>query len=151
MSQYDEPKRLAEDLVAKRELQIREDCSNEDYDAWHAAEIKFEEEVGPKVFLALIAENQQLTNNRDMWRGQCDRQSEMLRLAHDMETQLKAEVAGLKTGYQAYEQVNAELKAEVEALRNALRPLLAHWDDVRPGESLNVDAARAAMGQGEQS
>lgn len=31
--------------------------------------------------------------------------------------QLRAEIAGLKTGYEAYEQVNAELKAEVEALR----------------------------------
>lgn len=30
---------------------------------------------------------------------------------------LRAEVAGLRTGYEAYEQVNAELKAEVEALR----------------------------------
>ncbi len=34
--------------------------------------------------------------------------------------QLRAEVAGLKTGYEAYERVNAELKAECEALRNAL-------------------------------
>lgn len=42
------------------------------------------------------------------------------------------------------------LIAENEALRNALRPLLANWDDLRPGESLNVDAARAAMGGGEQ-
>lgn len=31
--------------------------------------------------------------------------------------QLRAEVAGLRTGYEAYEQVNAELKAEVEVLR----------------------------------
>lgn len=31
--------------------------------------------------------------------------------------QLKAEIAGLKTGYEAYEQVNAGLKAEVEWLR----------------------------------
>jgi hypothetical protein len=30
---------------------------------------------------------------------------------------LKAEVAGLRTGYEAYERVNAELKAEVEKLR----------------------------------
>ena len=44
-----------------------------------------------------------------------------------------------------------QLKAENEALRNALRPLLAHWDDLKAGESINVDAARAAMGQGEQS
>ena len=44
-----------------------------------------------------------------------------------------------------------QLKAENEALRNAFRPLLAHWDDLKAGESINVDAARAAMGQGEQS
>lgn len=31
--------------------------------------------------------------------------------------QLRAEIAGLKTGYEAYEQVNAELKAECDALR----------------------------------
>ena len=31
--------------------------------------------------------------------------------------QLKAEVAGLKTGYEAYERVNAEMKAENERLR----------------------------------
>lgn len=37
--------------------------------------------------------------------------------------QLRAEVAGLRTGYEAYEQVNAELKAEVEKLRNAAAPL----------------------------
>lgn len=34
--------------------------------------------------------------------------------------QLKAENAGLKTGYEAYEQVNAGLKAEVEWLRKSL-------------------------------
>ncbi|WP_047711325.1 hypothetical protein [Pseudomonas lactis] len=34
--------------------------------------------------------------------------------------QLRAEVAGLKTGYEAYERVNAELKAEVEKLRKEL-------------------------------
>lgn len=33
--------------------------------------------------------------------------------------QLRAEVAGLKTSYEAYERVNAELKAEVEKLRTA--------------------------------
>ncbi|NWC20368.1 hypothetical protein HX787_07995 [Pseudomonas tolaasii] len=43
------------------------------------------------------------------------------------------------------------LKAENEALRNAFRPLLANWDDLKAGESINVDAARAAMGKGEQS
>lgn len=33
---------------------------------------------------------------------------------------LRAENAGLKTGYEAYERVNAELKAEVELLRSLL-------------------------------
>jgi DNA repair exonuclease SbcCD ATPase subunit len=33
---------------------------------------------------------------------------------------LKAEVAGLRTGYEAYERVNAELKAENEALRQSV-------------------------------
>ena len=37
-----------------------------------------------------------------------------------MVVQLKAEVAGLRTGYEAYERVNAELKAEVEELRKSL-------------------------------
>lgn len=32
-------------------------------------------------------------------------------------SKLRAEIAGLRTGYEAYEQVNAELKAEVEWLR----------------------------------
>lgn len=43
-----------------------------------------------------------------------------------------------------------QLKAESEALRGALGPLLAHWDDLKSGESINVDRARAAMGKGEK-
>lgn len=43
------------------------------------------------------------------------------------------------------EQERDQLKAENEALRKALRPLLAHWDDLKSGESINVDAARSAM------
>ncbi|MEE3929665.1 hypothetical protein V2I84_05235 [Pseudomonas viridiflava] len=35
--------------------------------------------------------------------------------------ELKAEIAGLKTGYEAYERVNADLRAECEALRVSLR------------------------------
>lgn len=85
------------------------------------------------------------------WLGQCDCNAAKLIDISSERDQLRAEVAGLKTGYEAYERVNAELMGEVEGLRNALRPLLAHWDDLRPGESINVDAARAALGQGEQS
>jgi hypothetical protein len=48
--------------------------------------------------------------------------------------QLRAEVAGLKTGYEAYERVNAELKAEVEALlrdKDRLDALESNFWDVR--------------------
>lgn len=64
--------------------------------------------------------------------------------------QLRAEVAGLKTGYEAYERVNAELKAEVEKLRKEdLRAgLMALAAYIGP---ICTNAVLAAMGQGEQS
>lgn len=40
---------------------------------------------------------------------------------------LRAEVAGLRTGYEAYEQVNAELKAENETLIAAAQALRDEW------------------------
>lgn len=52
--------------------------------------------VPPAVVLALIADNERVTNNRDMWKGQCERQSEMLRLAHEVERRLKAELQALR-------------------------------------------------------
>ena len=93
--------------------------SNKDYDAWHAAEIKFEEEVGPKVFLPLIAENERLEAiNNQMILLECNGGTAQAAInLLDERDQLRAEVSGLRTGYEAYEQVNAELKAEVEALR----------------------------------
>lgn len=120
----------------------------------------------------LLAERDQLKAEQASLNAQVDTLTEWyLNALKDAEAickdcdQLRAEVAGLRTGYEACERVNAELKAEcarstereilqlaeIEALRNALRPLLANWDDLRPGESLSVDAARAAMGQGEKS
>ena len=79
--------------------------------------------------------------------------------------QLRAEVAGLRTGYEAYERVNAELKAEVEGLRKAAGEVLS-WIEAkhRPPVADQVEHGRmalvrlhalaeldAAMGQGEQS
>lgn len=56
--------------------------------------------------------------------------------------QLRAEVAGLKTGYEAYERVNAELKAENEALRKDA----VKWEIVkRAGDQLLADEGRAAI------
>ena len=51
------------------------------------------------------------------WRGQCDCNAAKLIDVTGERDQFKAENAGLKTGYEAYERVNAELKAENEALR----------------------------------
>ena len=56
---------------------------------------------------------------------------------------LKAEVAGLRTGYEAYEQVNADLKAEVERLRadkDRLDAIEGNCWDVRFDSSPNGDA-----------
>ena len=62
--------------------------------------------------------------------------------------QLRAEVAGLKTGYEAYEQVNAELKAEVEALRrvtgNRYAPPRAHLTG--PSKCLSCGEIHYGMG-----
>ena len=62
--------------------------------------------------------------------------------------QLRAEVAGLKTGYEAYERVNAELKAEVEAFRGLLGEMRAIGNHAPAELTLRIDAA---MGKGEQS
>jgi len=65
--------------------------------------------------------------------------------------ELLAEVAGLKTGYQAYERVNAELKAEVEGLRTALTYIRDSSDDWHVCEKAADALADASMGKGEQS
>lgn len=54
------------------------------------------------------------------WLGQCDCNAAKLIDISSERDQLRAEVAGLKTGYEAYERVNAELKAEVEGLRQII-------------------------------
>ena len=88
-----------------------------------------------------------------------------LMLAVEIERdQLQAEIAGLRTGYEAYERVNAELKAEVGALRKLgpskeiiwcacgdgypVNSYGAGFMDANNGVCANCDAA---LGQGEQS
>ncbi|KRP59062.1 hypothetical protein [Pseudomonas trivialis] len=75
--------------------------------------------------------------------------------------QLRAEVAGLKTGYEAYERVNAELKAENEALRKDAERYRWLRDSECAGRIVRDMGAKvcrhadqridAAMGKGEQS
>lgn len=84
---------------------------------------------------------------------------------------LRAEVAVLKTGYEAYERVNAELKAENEAMRNALAECINSLkgemlqkfggqlpEDMHPVTRREYDrdvaelyGYRAALGKGDQS
>lgn len=61
--------------------------------------------------------------------------------------QLLAEVAGLRTGYEAYERVNAELKAEVEVFRGLLGEMRAIGNHAPAELTLRIDAA---MGKGER-
>ncbi|ROM84137.1 hypothetical protein BK655_12365 [Pseudomonas brassicacearum] len=61
----------------------------------------------PAAIKTLIAENERLS-------GECEG------CPMQVAEELRAEIAGLKTGYQAYELVNAELKAEVEKLRGVM-------------------------------
>ena len=70
---------------------------------------------------ALIAENERLKNRLEVdprhdYDGISTRDA-TVKVLDEQADQLKAENAGLKTGYEAYEQVNSELKAEVEGLR----------------------------------
>lgn len=63
--------------------------------------------------------------------------------------QLKAENAGLRTGYEAYERVNAELKAEVEGLESSRAKLAGELSRLR---AKHKDwSVIAALGQGGES
>lgn len=118
MSQHDELKRAAE-AVKKAYADLCEHGGDDLAEAWNSAEIAYDDAANPEVILGLIAENEQLQDHKQYLID--------LREAHGLDCwsaalvkldQLRAEIAGLKTGYQAYEQVNAELKAENEALRD---------------------------------
>ena len=68
-------------------------------------------EVDPEVFARKIMDGINILN---------DPLAQLVIKKGEQIDQLKAEIAGLKTGYEAYEQVNAGLKAEVEKLRDDL-------------------------------
>lgn len=85
-----------------------------------AEDAAFVAAANPAAVLALIAENERLE------RLALDSVNAEYAGSMDLESicaerdQLRAEVAGLKTGYEAYERVKAELKAEVERLDKLL-------------------------------
>ena len=128
------------------------------------AKAKFLGAMAPGDVLTLIAENEHLTESRNEAREERNKLG-------DRYDQLKAENAGLKTGFEAYEQVNAGLKAELKALRLSLETCADELEgqviqcyhgqpveDMHPVTCRSYDRdmacvteARAAMGKGEQS
>lgn len=124
----------------------------------------------PATILALIAENKRLTGCIVQRRAQAEQYDQALIKMAAERDRLRAEVAGLKTGYEAYERVNADLKAECEALRQALESCADELEgqvvqcyhgqpveDMHPVVRLSYDRdmccvaeARAAMGKGDR-
>ena len=163
MSDYTELKRLAESAAGKSYI------SGEKF--------FFSAEATPERVLALIAEND--LQRKDLQNLRTDNAQLIYALKQEEQSylvlraerdQLCAEVAGLRTGYEAYERVNAELKAENEALRNALMEctdslqgeMLQKFggqlpEDMHPvtrreydRDIAEVSGYRAALGQGDQ-
>lgn len=127
MSQHDKLKRAAE-LVNKTYADLCEHGGDQLAEAWNTAELAYDDAANPDVVLALIAENERLLKLLERTVEQYVPLTELegvpgwsrvvkLDEVCAERDQLRAENAGLRTGYQAYERVNAELKAEVEKLR----------------------------------
>ena len=129
MSDYTELKLAAEAASQGRWNQDGFDVQSDDINDYRVArcnrlaDAKFIAAANPAAVLALIAETERLE------RLALDSVNAEYAGSMDLESicaerdQLRAENAGLKTGYEAYERLNAELKAENEALRNAAPPL----------------------------
>lgn len=81
------------------------------------AKAKFLCAVTPSAVLELIADSKQQAQQFKEW--QASHHANYVAVA-DERDDLRAEVEGLKTGYEAYERVNAELRAECEKLRDDL-------------------------------
>jgi len=80
---------------------------------------RFIDAARPDVVLALIAEVDGLHAQHGRDSGELRKLCAARDSARRERDKLRAEIAGLRTGYEAYERVNAELKAEVEALHES--------------------------------
>ena len=99
-------------------------------------------EAYERVNAELKAENERLERNRDMWKGQVERQIEMLRLAHEADKLLKAECEGLPKHAPSSEIIWCECGDGYPANSYG-----AGFMDANEGVCANCDAA---LGQGEQ-
>ena len=137
MNDNTELKRLADELIAANDLFNESPQDNEAGDVWSLANDRFTEAASPEVILALIADNDRLESEAVYAAAGFDAaREEVARLKAENERQaaqykewqashhanyckvaeerdeLRAENAGFKTGYEAYDRANAELKAE---------------------------------------
>lgn len=108
------------------------------------AKAKFLCAVTPAAVLELIADSKQQAQQFKGW--QASHHANYVAAA-DERDELRAEIAGLKTGYEAYERVNAELRAECEAMRSKFEnpdPILIQCMDsaIAEQEQLESDAKR---------
>lgn len=104
MTDYTELKRLANHAIGL------------DDSAYIPCQVAFQRAANPHAVLTLIAQ----IERDDLALRAFSNVAETAVAERD---QLRAEVAGLRTGYEAYERVNAELKAENEALRDDLEQI----------------------------
>ncbi|MHC8408315.1 hypothetical protein [Pseudomonas sp. TMB3-21] len=132
MSDYSKLKQLAENY-----LRLIDD---EDSDSWMEASDAYDDASGADTVLALIAENETLTKIFADAPNLPDTDVEWLEKTRALEVErdhLKAEVAGLKTGYEAYEQVVQGLKAENEVLRKLVPSKEIIWCACGDGHAAN--------------
>lgn len=105
---------------AKRVIDIEASDGGEPVgEAWD----QFESVATPSAVFALIAEVERLRTAE----GDAMTYKAGMENVAQQRDQLKAEISGLKTGYEAYEQVNAGLKAENETLVAAAQALRDEW------------------------
>lgn len=94
------------------------------------AEAEFIAAVSPATILALLAEIDQLKLALDMESAELAWSDSDGREQGAENAKLKTELAGLRTGYDAQNNVIADLKAENEALRTAMKDLCAMYTHV---------------------
>lgn len=103
--------------------------------------------------LALIAENdsqrkdlQNLRSDNAQLTYALKQQEQSYLVLRDERDQLRAEVAGLKTGYEAYGRVNAELKAEIDRLNDEYDKAWRHnLNDKNNFQALTAEVARLSV------
>jgi hypothetical protein len=109
----------------------------------------YDAEVTPSAIMGMASDYERLMADNDRLKAENDEPEWHLMMTRleDHNVQLKAEVAGLKTGYEAYERVNAELKAEVELIRGLLREMRAIGNHAPAELTLRIDAAMSKGGR----